>query len=108
MSRLIYRKRNSTKSKSASRNSHRSNPYQGAARGTVNLHCPRTALTEQGDETMINRNFRGKGKQTVGLDIADLLIALNRLYADEWLAAYAYNYMAQVVTGRPAAKQLAA
>jgi bacterioferritin len=30
------------------------------------------------------------------------------LYADEWLAVYAYNYMAQVVTGRPAAKHLAA
>lgn len=49
-----------------------------------------------------------KGKQIVDLDVNDLLTALNRLYADEWLAAYAYNYMAQVVTGRPAAKQLAA
>jgi bacterioferritin len=49
-----------------------------------------------------------KGKQIVGLDVADLLADLNRLYADEWLAAYAYNYMGQVVTGRPAAKQLAA
>jgi bacterioferritin len=37
----------------------------------------------------------------------DLLIDLNRLYADEWLAAYAYNYMGQIVTGRPSAKQLA-
>jgi bacterioferritin len=49
-----------------------------------------------------------KGKQIVALDVAELLADLNRLYADEWLAAYAYNYMGQVVTGRPAAKQLAA
>jgi bacterioferritin len=49
-----------------------------------------------------------KGRQIVGLDVEDLLADLNRLYADEWLAAYAYNYMSQVVTGRPAAKQLAA
>jgi len=49
-----------------------------------------------------------KGKQIVDLDVAELLVALNRVYADEWLAAYAYNYMSQVVTGRPAAKQLAA
>jgi len=48
-----------------------------------------------------------KGKQIVGLDVAELLTDLNRLYADEWLAAYAYNYMGQVVTGRPAAKHLA-
>lgn len=48
------------------------------------------------------------GKQIVGLDVAELLVDLNRLYADEWLAAYAYNYMSQVSTGRPAAKQLAA
>jgi bacterioferritin len=49
-----------------------------------------------------------KGKQIVGLDVADLIADLNRAYADEWLAAYAYNYMGQVVTGRPAAKQLSA
>jgi bacterioferritin len=49
-----------------------------------------------------------KGKQIVGLDVDELLDDLNRLYADEWLAVYAYNYMAQVVTGRPAAKHLAA
>jgi bacterioferritin len=49
-----------------------------------------------------------KGKQIVGLDVADLISDLNRAYADEWLAAYAYNHMGQVVTGRPAAKQLAA
>jgi bacterioferritin len=47
-----------------------------------------------------------KGKLIVNLDV--LLADLNRLYGDEWLAAYAYNYMGQVVTGRPAAKQLAA
>jgi bacterioferritin len=49
-----------------------------------------------------------KGKQIVELDVAELIADLNRAYADEWLAAYAYNYMGQVVTGRPAAKQLAA
>ena len=49
-----------------------------------------------------------KGKQIVDMDVTELLVALNRLYADEWLAAYAYNHMGQVVTGRPAAKQLAA
>jgi len=48
-----------------------------------------------------------KGKQIVGLDVAELVADLNRAYADEWLAVYAYNYMGQVVTGRPAAKQLA-
>jgi len=49
-----------------------------------------------------------KGKQIIDLDVADLISDLNRAYADEWLAVYAYNYMSQVVTGRPAAKQLAA
>jgi bacterioferritin len=49
-----------------------------------------------------------KGKHIVDLDVDALLDDLNRLYADEWLAVYAYNYMAQVVTGRPAAKHLAA
>jgi bacterioferritin len=49
-----------------------------------------------------------KGKQIINLDVDALLSDLYRLYADEWLAAYAYNYMGQVVTGRPAAKQLAA
>jgi bacterioferritin len=47
-----------------------------------------------------------KGKEIVGLAIEDLVADLNRAYADEWLAAYAYNYMSQVVTGRPAARQL--
>ena len=48
-----------------------------------------------------------KGIEIVELDVAELLADLNRAYADEWLAAYAYNYMGQVVTGRPAAKHLA-
>jgi bacterioferritin len=48
-----------------------------------------------------------KGKQIVSLDVSELIADLNRAYADEWLAAYAYNYMGQVVTGRPAAKHLA-
>ncbi|MDD5466999.1 MAG: ferritin-like domain-containing protein [Anaerolineales bacterium] len=47
------------------------------------------------------------GRQIVDLNVAELIADLNRAYADEWLAAYAYNYMAQVVTGRPAAKHLA-
>jgi len=49
-----------------------------------------------------------KGKEIVRLNAAELIADLNRAYADEWLAAYAYSHMGQVVTGRPAAKQLAA
>jgi bacterioferritin len=48
-----------------------------------------------------------KGKQIIELNVAELIADLNRAYADEWLAAYAYNYMGQVITGRPAAKHLA-
>jgi bacterioferritin len=48
-----------------------------------------------------------KGIQIVEMDVSDLIADLNRAYADEWLAAYAYTHMAQVVTGRPAAKNLA-
>jgi bacterioferritin len=48
-----------------------------------------------------------KGMQIVEIDCGELIADLNRAYADEWLAAYAYNYMGQVVTGRPAAKHLA-
>jgi bacterioferritin len=48
-----------------------------------------------------------KGIQIVDMDVEQLVADLNRAYADEWLAAYAYNYMGQVVTGRPAAKHLA-
>jgi len=47
-----------------------------------------------------------KGTSIVGLPVDELLADLNRAYADEWLAAYAYNYMGQVATGRPAAKHL--
>ena len=49
-----------------------------------------------------------KGKEIVGLDVAELVAVLNCAYADEWLAAYAYNYMGQTVSGRPAAKQFSA
>ena len=48
-----------------------------------------------------------KGTQIVDLDVSELLADLNRAYADEWLAVYAYTHMAQVVTGRPAARALA-
>jgi bacterioferritin len=48
-----------------------------------------------------------KGMQIVEIDCGELIADLNRAYADEWLAAYAYNYMGQVVSGRPAAKHLA-
>ena len=48
-----------------------------------------------------------KGKQIVDLNVPELIADLNRAYADEWLAVYAYTHMAQVVTGRPAAKALA-
>lgn len=49
-----------------------------------------------------------KGTEIVELNVAELIDELNRAYADEWLAAYSYNYMGQVATGRPAAKQLSA
>jgi ferritin-like protein len=49
-----------------------------------------------------------KAREIVKLDVPDLIADLTRAYADEWLAAYAYNYMGQVVTGRPAARNLAA
>jgi bacterioferritin len=48
-----------------------------------------------------------KGTQIIELNVAELIGDLNRACADEWLAAYAYNYMGQVITGRPAAKHLA-
>jgi len=47
-----------------------------------------------------------RGREIVKLDVDELIADLNRAYADEWLAAYAYTHMAQVVTGRPAAKHL--
>jgi bacterioferritin len=48
-----------------------------------------------------------KGQEIVSIDLVELIADLKRAYADEWLAAYSYNYMGQTVTGRPAAKQLA-
>ncbi|MFZ2095176.1 MAG: ferritin-like domain-containing protein [Anaerolineales bacterium] len=48
-----------------------------------------------------------KGQEIVSVDLVELIADLKRAYADEWLAAYSYNYMGQTVTGRPAAKQLA-
>ena len=48
-----------------------------------------------------------RGTEIVELDVQELIADLNRAYADEWLAAYSYTHMAQVVTGRPAAKHLA-
>lgn len=42
------------------------------------------------------------GKQAakiVGLNVKELIRDLNRAYCDEWLAYYAYWYMAQIVTG---------
>jgi bacterioferritin len=48
-----------------------------------------------------------KAMEIVEMDCGELIADLNRAYADEWLAAYAYNYMSQVVTGRPSAKHLA-
>lgn len=47
-----------------------------------------------------------KGKEIVELNVKQLIEDLNRAYADEWLAVYAYTHMAQVVTGCPAAEAL--
>jgi len=47
-----------------------------------------------------------KGTQIIQLDVNELVADLNRAYADEWLAAFAYMHMAQVVSGRPMAKQV--
>jgi bacterioferritin len=49
-----------------------------------------------------------KGREIVELDVQELIAALNRAYADEWLAVYSYTHMAQVVSGRPAAERVAA
>lgn len=48
-----------------------------------------------------------KGKEIVALNVQELIADLNRAYADEWLAFYSYTYMAQTVTGQPAAKHVA-
>jgi len=47
-----------------------------------------------------------KGREIVQLDVNELIADMNRAYADEWLAAYSYMHMAQIVTGRPAAQYL--
>jgi bacterioferritin len=47
-----------------------------------------------------------KGKEIVQLNVAELLAELNRAYADEWLAAYAYTHLSQVVSGGPLARHL--
>ncbi|HRU06556.1 MAG TPA: ferritin-like domain-containing protein [Candidatus Brocadiia bacterium] len=49
-----------------------------------------------------------KAKSIVQLDVAELIADLRRAYADEWLAAQGYTYMAQVLAGRPAAERVAA
>ncbi|MFP4179851.1 MAG: ferritin-like domain-containing protein [Spirochaetaceae bacterium] len=49
-----------------------------------------------------------KGTEIVETDVKEIIEDLNRAYADEWLAVYAYTYMAEVVEGRPAAKNLEA
>ncbi|RJO64498.1 MAG: bacterioferritin [Candidatus Omnitrophota bacterium] len=40
-----------------------------------------------------------EAKKIVNLDLKDLLNELNKAYADEWLAHYAYLYLARTVTG---------
>lgn len=49
-----------------------------------------------------------KGREIVQLDVEELIADLNRAYADEWLAAYSYLHMAQVVAGGPAAQRVEA
>ena len=39
-------------------------------------------------------------RKTSGVDLKDLIADLNRAYCDEWLAYYAYTYMAQSVSGK--------
>jgi bacterioferritin len=48
-----------------------------------------------------------KGREIVQLNAEELIADLKRAYADEWLAAYAYMHMAQVVSGHPMAASLA-
>lgn len=40
-----------------------------------------------------------QGTKIVGLEIQDLIKDLNKAYADEWLAHYAYWHMARTTTG---------
>jgi len=49
-----------------------------------------------------------KAREILGLDANKVIEDLRRAYADEWLAAQGYSYMAQVVCGRPAAERIAA
>jgi len=48
-----------------------------------------------------------KAAQIVDQDVNEVIEALRRAYADEWLAIHGYLFMAQVVTGRPAARAVA-
>ncbi|OGX44922.1 MAG: hypothetical protein A2216_01400 [Omnitrophica WOR_2 bacterium RIFOXYA2_FULL_45_12] len=41
-----------------------------------------------------------KSKEIVEIDLKDLIKDLNKAYCDEWLAFYAYWYMAQTVEGK--------
>lgn len=41
-----------------------------------------------------------KAREIVGLDLKDLIKDLDRAYCDEWLAYYAWWYMAQAVEGK--------
>ena len=41
-----------------------------------------------------------KAKEIADLDLKDLIKDLNKAYCDEWLAFYAYWYMAQTVEGK--------
>jgi len=41
-----------------------------------------------------------KAREIVGVDVKDLIKDLDRAYCDEWLAYYAWWYMAQVVEGK--------
>jgi len=41
-----------------------------------------------------------KAREIAGVDLKDLIKDLNRAYCDEWLAYYAWWYMAQAVEGK--------
>lgn len=41
-----------------------------------------------------------KAREIAGVDLKDLINDLDRAYCDEWLAFYAYSYMAQSVEGK--------
>ena len=41
-----------------------------------------------------------KAKEIADLDLKDLIKDLDKAYCDEWLAFYAYWYMAQTVEGK--------